>query len=593
MRSNFLEVETFLHSTNPDRLALSESKLDSSVLSNDFSVPNYVVHRLDAGPCHGLILFAKSGLALTRLVALENRSFQFMVFSLCRTTSTHVFIFCYRSPNSDSDIFSALSSCIDEALHMYPSANLSVFGDFNVHHKGWLTHSRSTDQLGISAFNFSLCHDLTQIVASPTRIPDRECDGSYLLDLFLTSIPDDCSHAVNSPFGKSDHCVVSVSISSSVPQKVAPFHRTVLRYRDADLDGFRSFIADIPALSSVDPKELSEWISAGIEAFIPSKTYQLRPFSHPWFTPECAAAIAHRNHYFHRYQRSKSSSDLALFKKARNSCKKILFEAKDRHASHTSDLVASQRLGSKDFWKICNRILNKKKSSSTPLIDASGNVCASNESKARCLCEQFASNSGPQENSAGLPEFPSRCDDSLRLPFIKSKDVLKCILDLDSSKSCGPDKIPITVVRHCAPELSSILSKVYNLCLKTSVFPSCWKEAVVVPVPKRGDMTSPSNYRPISLLSVFGKIFEQLLNKQIFRHLNSHNLLSDFQFGFRRQRSSADLLAFLTEHISRILDKRGESRSVSLDISKAFDTVWHKGLLHKLSSYGIRESFSH
>ena len=149
---------------------------------------------------------------------------------------------------------------------------------------------------------------------------------------------------------------------------------------------------------------------------------------------------------------------------------------------------------------MCNRILNKKKSSSTPLIDASGNVCASNESKARCLCEQFVSNSGLQESSAELPEFPSRCDDSLRLPFIKSRDVLKCILDLDSSKSCGPDKIPIAVVRHCAPELSSILSKVYNLCLKTSVFPSCWKEAVVVPVPKRGDMTSPSNYRPISLL---------------------------------------------------------------------------------------------
>ena len=113
-------------------------------------------------------------------------------------------------------------------------------------------------------------------------------------------------------------------------------------------------------------------------------------------------------------------------------------------------------------------------------------------------------------------------------------------------------------------------------------------EAALVPILKKTDLTDAANYRPISLLSTVGKLFEHILNDQIWKHLETHKLLSDVKFGFRHQRSSADLLALLTEHISKVLDKRGESRSVALDISKAFDRVWHAGLLHKLSSYGIK-----
>ena len=136
----------------------------------------------------------------------------------------------------------------------------------------------------------------------------------------------------------------------------------------------------------------------------------------------------------------------------------------------------------------------------------------------------------------------------------------RVIFELDSTKASGPDSIPVTVLRNCAPELSSIFSKIFNLCLKTCTFPTCWKQAVVVPVPKKGDLTNALNYRPISLLSVVGKIFERLLNDQIWKHLETNKLLSDVQLGFQHRRSSADLLALLTEHIAKVLDKRGESR---------------------------------
>ena len=595
LRGNFSQVESFLHLRKPHIFALSESKLDSSVLSSDISVPNYLIHRLDSAPSHGLIVYAQESLAISRLQALENTS-QFMAFRVCLPRSSHILFFAYRSPASNSDIFTTLSDSIDEALHMFPTATISVFGDFNAHHKEWLVHSRSTDAAGVAAFTLASCHNFTQLVKSPTRIPDRDSDGSYLLDLFLTSHPDDFQPSVESPLGSSDHCVVSISSCFTSSRHEGPYHRTVLRYRDADWDGLRNFIANIPKEKlSGDPtvaaQELLEWIQVGIEIYVPSKTYQVRPASQPWFTPECSAAIAHRNHYFHRYQRNMTTTNRRLFKQARASCKRVLSTAKANYASRTRSLVSSQRLGAKDFWKTCNRVLKKSKSSSTPLVNVDGSVSVSSDSKAQRLCDQFASNSTINDTGVQLPTFPPRTQHSLPLPRISSKRVQKIIFQLDSSKASGPDSIPVTVLQHCAPELSSILSKIFNLCLKTCTFPTCWKQAIVVPVPKKGDLTNAANYRPISLLSILGKIFERILNDQIWKHLEAFKLLTDVQFGFRHQRSSADLLALLTEHISQVLDKRGESRSVALDISKAFDRVWHAGLLHKLSSYGIQEKF--
>ena len=90
--------------------------------------------------------------------------------------------------------------------------------------------------------------------------------------------------------------------------------------------------------------------------------------------------------------------------------------------------------------------------------------------------------------------------------------------------------------------------------------------------------------RPISLMSVVGMVFECLLNQSLLEYLESNNLLSDV---FRHARSTGDLLSLLTCHLSFVLEKRGEAFVVALDISKAFDRIWHKGLLHKLKSYGI------
>ena len=93
--------------------------------------------------------------------------------------------------------------------------------------------------------------------------------------------------------------------------------------------------------------------------------------------------------------------------------------------------------------------------------------------------------------------------------------------------------------------------------------------------------------RPVGLLSVVSKVFEKLVNKKIVDHLENSGLFSDFQYGFRFSRLTADLLTVVSDRIARAFNGSGATRAVALDISKAFDRVWHAGLLHKLRSYGI------
>ena len=210
----------------------------------------------------------------------------------------------YRSPSSSlCTVFYSISSNIDEVLSINPSANAFVFGDFNVHHKDWLTYSGQTDRSGELCYNFSISNDLAQMVNF--RIPDCDSHSPSLLDLFLSSDASICSTKAFPPLGNSDHVVVSVYIDfPSYSQRGAPFHRIAYSYCRADWDGLRDHLRDVPwedifkLSSSAAASEFFEWIQVGIHVYIPHRKYQVKPQSSPWFSAACTAAIVHRNHFF-------------------------------------------------------------------------------------------------------------------------------------------------------------------------------------------------------------------------------------------------------------------------------------------------------
>ena len=151
------------------------------------------------------------------------------------------FFFLYRSPSLLlCTAFDSISSNRDEVLLINPSANVFVFGNFNVHHKDWLTYSGGTDRPGKVGYNFSITNnfisnDLTQIVNFPTQIPDCNSHSSALFDLFISSGTTICSTVLFPHYGNSDHVVVSVSIDFPInSKKDNPFHRLGYNYSYAD-----------------------------------------------------------------------------------------------------------------------------------------------------------------------------------------------------------------------------------------------------------------------------------------------------------------------------------------------------------------------
>ena len=147
-RLSFVDCESFLESNSPDIIALCETNLDGSIDFGNFFVRGYLplIWKDSSTHMHGLTVYVKEGLPFARDLSLENSADSYLCFRLALLHSVSYFFFLYQSPSSSlCTVFDSVSSNIDEVLLINPSANVFVFGDFNFHHKDWLTYSGGTD----------------------------------------------------------------------------------------------------------------------------------------------------------------------------------------------------------------------------------------------------------------------------------------------------------------------------------------------------------------------------------------------------------------------------------------------------------------
>ena len=223
--------------------------------------------------------------------------------------------------------------------------------------------------------------------------------------------------------------------------------------------------------------------------------------------------------------------------------------------------------------RFANSVLNKVKSSIPPVFNRP-EVLFSAFDKAKLYAQNFSKKSNLDDYGIFLPVFPSITNLKLYNISITPKMVKKVITNLDLSKASFPDCIPVAVLKNCDPELSYILAELFNICQKESSFPDCWKVSPVVPVCKCvGERSTAKNYHSNSLLFGVTKVFQKRVNDRIVDHLEKCGLFSDFQFGSRSSRSTADLLTVFCDRIARAFNRSGATQAVALDISKAFDNV--------------------
>ena len=165
---------------------------------------------------------------------------------------------------------------------------------------------------------------------------------------------------------------------------------------------------------------------------------------------------------------------------------------------------------------------------------------------------------------------------------ISSYEIENIISTLNVNKAVVPDLISHKVLKNIKSSVARPLCKLLNKSLHDQTFPLKSKESIVNPLFKKGDKSLASNYRPISLLSCIGKLMERCVYKYVYNYLYSNRLLYNKQSGFLKGHSTVHQLLEIYHHVVSSLDSRQYLCMVFCDISKAFDIVWHKGLVFQL-----------
>ena len=299
--------------------------------------------------------------------------------------------------------------------------------------------------------------------------------------------------------------------------------------------------------------------------------------------------IRKRKRLYRRAKRTNNHYQWLKFKRTRNLVINEIRKSKDTYYEKLAEQINREKVNPKLFWKISKQLLKLDTSSaSIPPLKANGNIIENDVEKASALNDYFASQSTVDDSNVVLPPIHPLDYPPLEMITITSEEVFDSLQNLNISKSCGPDLINPRLLKEGAAVLKYPLTMIFNSSITRCDFPKTWKMANVTPIHKKDDKSLPSNYRPISLLSIVGKLMERCIHKHIYNYVMEHKLITPFQSGFIKNDSTTYQLLKLNHTFCEAVDQGKEVRCVFCDISKAFDRVWHRGLLHKLSSIGIK-----
>ena len=290
-----------------------------------------------------------------------------------------------------------------------------------------------------------------------------------------------------------------------------------------------------------------------------------------------------KNNLWKKYLLTRSANDLSNFKSANNQLRSLTRNLRKDYERQLAQNVNSRP---KAFWRYINSRI-KIHPNIAELLCSDGSTVCSDAEKATIFNEYFSS-VFTVEDTTTIPTVHSVCSP----PVIDSIDitpevVLNKITNLQSGKSSGPDGWPVQIIKSMGEVISVPLSIIFNKSFNSGILPEDWKCAHITPIHKKGARNLVSNYRPVSLTSIFSKLMESIIKDHITNHLIVNNLVSPYQFGFVPGRSCSTQLLHVLDYLTYHLDKGYSIDIIYLDFQKAFDSVPHQRLIHKISSFGV------
>ena len=445
------------------------------------------------------------------------------------------------------------------------------------------------------------------LVNKPTRFPRGDQWGTpSLLDHFYTNQPSKVKNLGLLTDDVSDHFPIVATISMHACRdknnNVSPYIRD---FRNFDNDAFNNSLSEFRDSESdtLDARfyNLHCHILSCINTHLPwrKRTNRESAFADkPWISRGLQRSILERKRLYRisRETHQNQTERIKKYNKYKKKLEKALFAAQCRYWSNK---IAESQGNSKALWRNVNRITKRKKSTMTVIrklkLD-NGRVSENSVEIANVLNRYFV-NVGP-DLANKLPS-PSRTFDS----YLKNEDSplgtfflnptnpseTQDVINSFSKSNCdGPDGTSPKLFKLGAKSLSVILTKMINDCFTHGYFPACLKVAKVIAIFKDGPEDDRGNWRPISITCCTSKLIEKLVKKRLIPFLKRNNIISKYQFGYRSNHSTTHAILNISDNILQNFDKKKNTVSIFLDLSKGFDCVDHKILLKKLHHYGIR-----
>ena len=597
--------ETFKNcKTLPDILAISETKLNDDKIIPElegYSFEN-VNSSTEAGGV-GIYLSNLINYTVRSDLSLEARNCEDLWVNVVLKDGSNLVIgVVYRHPGHKYVSFCD-KLCKNLNLLNLEKTKYLIVGDFNINLLKYNVAGNVTDYVNaLNSVGCSICIDRTTRVDGKSSTCIDHVYSNFSTDrldtkIILSDVSDHFSTMTNvSGVPKTNDDVdVFIRKSNLKPEEWEQFNVELATELDKEMPS-------ITVNNNVNEcaEAITKAYNTVIDKFMPLTKLtkkQRRNFSKPWITPGLKASSDKKHELFEKWKFSNDPEHERDYKNYLNLFTKLKRKARQDYLENKSALYCRDK---SKTWQLINEISMRKRKKRTLVksIRNKKNKKLQNSSAiANCLNTHF----GTVGSDMAKKIDQTSCQAKDPLDYVKilqqqsmylhetdNSELLKLISKLEIKKACGYDHISNRILKASSYIITPYLSMLYNNCIKQGIFPNTYKVAQVIPLYKGGDKEDLNSYRPISLLPIFGKLFEKIISLRTWSFLNKFDLLSPHQFGFREKFSTEYAVLDIYEKLLKNLSDGISSCAIFLDLAKAFDCVSHDILLRKLEKYGIR-----
>ena len=514
-----------------DILAFTETWLSQQIDTDDLVLATYSrPERKDRDDNHGgVILYVKETLRFKRRADLEIRGIECIWIELLNNHQRILFGLFYRPPNSHADYLSSIEDSLGLAIDT-GITDIVVTGDFNIN----MTNPNSARKIDNLCTQFSF----HQTIDQPTHFTEN---SSSLIDILLVTNKDHLlSSGVSDPFLDQPvryHCPI-FGVFKFTKHKCKSFVRNIWYYDQGNYDLMRERASAVPwdNLQHDEIDVYAENIFSAVENIarecIPNRNVRIKASEPPWITSSIKSLIRKRKRAYKKARKTNVVGHWQSFKGIRNKVITMIRQAKDSFHDKLSSKLKSHKLCSKDWWSTLKYFINSNSSSTIPPLEHNNSVFTEEIDKANVLNMFFKSQTILNDDGVVLPDIQAaQVDTELDRIILTPQEVQSVIEILPLGKASGPNGLNNRILRELSSQVSAPYCSLFNQSLRLGLFPNSYKEANVCPVPKKGDLSLVTNYRPISLLNSESKLFERLVFKHLFNHLQETIYLLHYSQG--------------------------------------------------------------